>query len=124
MSLKDSIFEGSSPTRHTAELGMMMKKIFLNTVAPFAYTDGGPDHNKKHQSVRLGLVSLYMELHLDTMVVKRTAPTQSWGNPIERVMYVLNLGLQGVALARHELVGVTFEKNFKKCKGMGPVRLA
>jgi hypothetical protein len=121
--LKDSIFEGSSPTRHTAELGMLMKKMFPNAVALVMYTDGGPDHNNKHQSVRLGLLSLFMELDLDTMVVMRTAPTQSWGNPIERVMSVLNLGLQGVALARDELVGGTFEKEFKKCNGMSAVRL-
>jgi hypothetical protein len=100
-----------------------MKKMFPNAVALVVYTDGGPDHNLKHQGVRLGLLSLFMELDLDTMVVMRTAPTQSWGNPVERVMSVLNLGLQGVALARDELVGGEFEKEFKKCNGMGAVRL-
>jgi hypothetical protein len=98
--------------------------MFPKAAALVIYTDGGPDHNNKHQSVRLGLLSLFMELDLDTMVVMRTAPTQSWGNPVERVMSVLNLGLQGVALARDELVGGTFEKEFKKCNGMSAVRLA
>ena len=120
--LKDSIFEASSPTRHTAELGKLMKTMYPNAVALVIYTDGGPDHNCKHTSVRLGLLSLFLELDLDTMVVMRTAPTQSWGNPVERVMSVLNLGLQGVALARDELIGEDFEKDFHKCNGMGAVR--
>jgi hypothetical protein len=37
-------------------------------------------------------------------------------------MSSLNLGLQGVALARDELIGGNFEKDFKKCNGMSAVR--
>ena len=98
MFLKDSIFEASSPTRHTAELSRLLKRIFPNTAAVVMYTDGGPDHNCKHMSVRLGLLALFLELDLDTIVVMRTAPTQSWGNPVKRVMSVLKLGLQGKEL--------------------------
>jgi len=58
---------------------------------------------------------------MDTMVVMRTAPTQSWANPVERVMSVLNLGLQGVALAREEMAD-EYKKEFKKCNGMNAVR--
>ena len=122
MFLKDSIFEASSPTRHTAELSRLLKRIFPNTAAVVMYTDGGPDHNCKHMSVRLGLLALFLELDLDTMVVMRTAPTQSWGNPVERVMSVLNLGLQGVALARKEMDDEEYEKEFKSCNGMSAVR--
>ena len=122
--LKDSIFEASCPTRHTAELGRLMKEQYPDAVAVIMYTDGGPDHNCKHLSVRLGLLALFLELDLDTMVVMRTAPTQSWGNPVERVMSVLNLGLQGVALAREELENGVYEKDFKKCNGMSAVRSA
>jgi hypothetical protein len=74
-----------------------------------------------YTSVRLGLLALFLELDLDTMVVMRTAPTQSWKNPVERVMSVLNLSLQGVALARQEMAEV-YENDFKKCKGMSSVR--
>ncbi len=109
--LKDSILQASSPTRHTTELGRLIKKMFPNVVAVVMYSDGGPDHNYKHTSVRLGLLALFLELDLDTVVVMRTAPTQSWGNPEERVMSVLNLGLQGVALARDEMTEVC-EKDF------------
>jgi hypothetical protein len=99
-----------------------MKDKYSDAVAVIMYTDGGPDHNCKHMSVRLGLLALFLELDLDTMVVMRTAPTQSWGNPVERVMSVLNLGLQGVALAREELGDDVYEKEFKKCNGMNDVR--
>jgi hypothetical protein len=37
-------------------------------------------------------------------------------------MSVLNLGLQGVALAREEMIEETYEKLFKKCNGMSAVR--
>ena len=78
------------------------------------YTDGGPVHNSKHTSVTLGLLASFLELDLDTMVVMRTTPTQSWANPVERLMSILKLGLQGVALARQEMPE-EYEKIFKKC---------
>ena len=53
----------------------------------------------------------------DTLVVVRTAPTQSWTNPAERVMYVLNLALSNCALAR-QLMDDEFENNTKKCNSM------
>ena len=73
-------------------------------------------------SVRLCLLALFVELDLDTMVVMRTAPTQTWGNHVERVMSVLNLGLQGIALARNEMYNDLYEQDFKKCNGMSVVR--
>jgi len=45
-------------------------------------------------------MALFFKIDLDTVVVMRKAPTQRWGNSVERVMSVLNLGMQGVALAR------------------------
>jgi hypothetical protein len=101
----------------------VLKKEYPNAVAMIIYTDGGLDHNNKHTSVRIGLLALFLELDLDTMVVMRTAPTQSWANPVERGMSVLNLGLQGVALSRREM-NEDNEKIFKKCKGVKAVRQA
>ncbi len=65
-------------------------------------------------------VLVFWELNLDTIIVMRTEPTQSWGNPVERVMPVLNLGLQGVALARDEMTEV-YEKELKKFNSMSSV---
>jgi hypothetical protein len=58
--LKNSIFQASSPTRHTPELTRLLKKVFPNTAALVMYTDGGPDHNCKHTSVRLGLLAFFL----------------------------------------------------------------
>ena len=69
MFLKDSIFEASSPIRHTTELTRLLKKVFPKAAALVMYTDGGPDHNCRHTSVRLGLLALFLELELNTMVV-------------------------------------------------------
>jgi len=60
---------------------------------------------------------------MDTMVVLRTAPQQSWTNPAERVMSVLNLGLQGSSLARTEM-DTYFETTTRKCIGMSVIRRA
>ncbi len=111
--LNDSI----SPTRHPSKLASVIKKMCPNAVAMIIYTDGGPDHNNKHISVRLGLLALFLDLDLDAMVVMRTAPTQIWAKPVERVMSTLNLGLQRVALARCEMEK-EYEDIFKQCKGM------
>ena len=119
--LKDSKFQASFPTQHPAELGMLMKKFYSYADALILFTDGGPDHNNKHTSVRLGLLALFLELDMATIVVIRTAPTQSWANPVERVMSVLNLGLHGVALAREEMVE-EYKTKFKKGNGMKVVR--
>jgi hypothetical protein len=90
---KDSIFEASSPTMHTPKLGRLMKKMYPTAVAVILYTDDGIAHTCKHTSVRLGLLALFLELDLDTMVVMRMAPTHSLGNLVDMVMSVLNLGL-------------------------------
>ena len=69
-------------------------------------------------------MALFLELDLDIMVVMRTAPTQSRGNLVERVMSVLNLGLQGVALTREVSSDDEMEKDIKKCSGMSGIRKA
>jgi hypothetical protein len=63
-------------------------------------TDGGPDRNCTFASVQLAYLCLALELDLDQLILLRTAPGQSYVNPVERVMSVLNLAIQGLALAR------------------------
>jgi hypothetical protein len=57
----------------------------------------------------------------DSLIVARTTPTQSWTNPAERLMSVLNLALSNCALSR-KAMGDEFEKNMKKCNSMTSVR--
>ena len=45
------------------------------------------------------IICLFLKLNLDYMVAARTAPYHTFRNPAERVMSVLNLGLQFVGMA-------------------------
>ena len=60
MLYKDSAFEASSPVRHATELAA----LFRNRSSPilFLYSDGGPDHRVIYMSVKLSLISLFVEL--------------------------------------------------------------
>ena len=51
-----------------------------------------------HASVQLSLVALLLNLNFDILVAMRTCPTQSWTNVAERVMSILNIALQNIAL--------------------------
>lgn len=64
------------------------------------YTDGGPDHRLSYPSVKVALICLFLRLDIDFLIAARTAPGQSWANPVERIMSLLNLALQNVALSR------------------------
>ena len=65
-------------------------------------------------SVKLALVALFLKLDLDYLCAARTAPYNSYQNPVERVMAVVNLGLQAVALAR-EKMSDEMEKEAERC---------
>lgn len=54
-----------------------------------------------HYSVKCALISSFIDLELDFLVASRTAPGHSRINPVKRVMSILNLTLQNVAIA-HE----------------------
>ena len=64
------------------------------------YTGGGPDHRVTFGSVKVALACLFMELDLDQLIAVRTCATQSWINPAQRCMSLLNLALQHVSLSR------------------------
>ena len=67
------------------------------------YTDGGPDHRVTYICVQMALIALYLKLDLDLLVAVRTPPGHSWKNPVERIMSILNLGLQCIGLMRNEM---------------------
>ena len=79
-----------------------------------AFTDGGSDYNIRHWNIILAWLAYFIASCHDLLVVGRTAPQQSWVNPAERIMSVLNLALQNCALARDGM-DEEFEKHFKKC---------
>ena len=63
------------------------------------YTDGGPDHNT-FLATNLALMSIFLEKDFDMLISVRTPPYHSWKNPVERIMFIVNIALQGVVLMR------------------------
>ncbi len=121
--LKETLFESSSPFRHMCELDQIITNSATISSHPilFIYSDGGPDHRLTYISVQLSLICLFLKLDLDFLCACRTAPYHSWKNPVERVMSVLNLGLQSVGLARAELPE-NLEKEVAKCNTLSELR--
>jgi len=67
------------------------------------YTDGGPNHRVNYLSVKVALIALFRDLNLDVLIALRTAPSNSWANPVERIMSIINIGLQGVGVMRRKM---------------------
>ena len=107
---KDSAFEPSSPPRYSAEFFNLVEEKAVRNPRVFMYTDGGPDHRLTYTSVKLTLVELFRKLDLDYLCAARTAPHHSYRNSCERVMSILNLGLQSVGLARIKMRKIWFKR--------------
>ena len=116
---KDSIFQPSSPYRHVAEL----RKVLSGHKNPIlcVYTDGGPDHRNTHLTIQISLICLFLSLDLDMLVAARTAPQNSYRNPVERIMSLLNLGLQSVGVMREKMSDEN-EQLIKNCNSMAEIR--
>ena len=114
--LKDSVFEPSSPIHHATELYKILSRRMNGLSILFVYSDGGPDHRLAYLTVQLSLIALFMNLDLDVLIAGQTAP-HSWANPVERIMAVVNLGLQCIGVMRSE-GSADFEKTVKSCKNM------
>lgn len=121
--LKDLIYEPSSPMRHATELHKCLMTRMSGHHILFVYSDGGPDHRLTYVSVQLSLIALFLNLDLDLLVAGRTAPSHSWANPVERVMSVVNLGLQCVGVMRAKMSN-EFEKVLAGCNNMKEIRAA
>jgi len=119
--LKDTAFEPSSPLRHACELCLILQSVSLSKSVLFIYSDGGPDHRLTYVSVQLSLICLFLKLDLDYLCAGRTAPDHSWRNPVERIMSILNLGLQCVGLAREEMPE-EYESEAAKCNSLAELR--
>ena len=74
------------------------------------YMDGGTGQRKTLESVKIASICLYKELDLDFIIVARCAPGHSYMNPAERIMSILNLGLQNVATERAPCDDESIEK--------------
>ena len=114
---KEGAFEPSSPLRHSAELANSISTQVENKPVLFIYSDGGPDHRVNFISVKIALITLFRKLDLDYLCAVRTAPYHSYRNPVERIMSIINIGLQAIALARR-VMSEEMEVEVEKCNPM------
>ena len=115
---KDSVFQPSCSLRFAAELLKVLNESnFSAEVTPhiFMVTDGGPEHRLNFHSLKIPLLILFSELCLQLFVAIRTAPGHSYINTVERIMSILNIGFQNVALERKESPS---DDVIKTCKNM------
>lgn len=117
--LKDSIFQPSSSFRHGAELHNLLQAIFKPILC--LYSDCGPDHMVTYMSIQLSLICLFRALDLDFLIAAQTAPHNSFRNPVEHIMSLLNDGLQAVGVMR-EMKSDEFEAVLKKANSIEEIR--
>ena len=118
---KDAVFKPSSPIRHATELYHLLLTRMGDRSILLMYSDGGPDHRLTYISVQLSLVALFLNLDLDMLIACRTAPNNSWRNPVERIMAIVNLGLQCIGIMRSK-VSDEFEEAIKNCNNLKECR--
>ncbi|GBC14058.2 hypothetical protein GLOIN_2v1767477 [Rhizophagus irregularis DAOM 181602=DAOM 197198] len=101
VSYKNATFEPSNVIRHSTEFLNALNIQYAHQMTPpilCLYTDGGPDHRCNYGSVQISLICLFLSGNFDLLIAVRTAPNHSWTNPAERIMSILNLGLQANTL--------------------------
>lgn len=122
--LKETAFQPSSPWRHATELAGILKSSFTQNgeIKPnlVMYSDGGPDHRLTYVSVQMSLLCLFLIFDLDMICVARTPLQNSWKNPAERIMSVLNIGFQSVGLMREKTEH--FEKQLDSANSLAVIR--
>ena len=65
-------------------------------------------------SVKLAMIAVFLKLDLDYLCASCTAPYHSYRNPAERVLLILNLGLQLVGQQRR--IEDDIEEEISICK--------
>ncbi|KAK6174900.1 hypothetical protein SNE40_013462 [Patella caerulea] len=82
------------------------------------FIDGGTDQGKTSESVKCSAICICEELNLDMYIAARCAPGNSWINSTERIMSILNLGLQNCAMEREN----DASNAIKSCNSMNQIR--
>ncbi|MES9904556.1 MAG: hypothetical protein ABW168_18000, partial [Sedimenticola sp.] len=121
--INDSVLQSSNPMRHAASVIKLVKGIEDKPTVILKFTDGGTDHRNNLEHVKCASICMFKELDLDMYIAARCAPGHSWTNPAERVMSILNVGLQNCALSRTKGSEET-EAQLKKCGSMDAIRKA
>ena len=127
--LKDKVFQASSPARHAAETMQVLREfksddgVNLSKPILLKLSDGGPDQRTNFLSVQLADIALLVALDLDFIAHLRTAPGQSSVNMAERTMSALNFALQNTSTCRKGMDD-NFEARMKGLTTLKKLRLA
>ena len=122
--VQDSVFKKSTAYRNAAASVRLAKEDPAGCKPiHIKYSDGGTEHRTLLIKVQLSLIAVFKMLGLDMLIACRPAPGQSWQNPVERVMAVLNIGLQNCALERVKM-SEDIEGLLKRCGSMADIRKA
>lgn len=120
--LKEKTFNcHDAAMRHTVEnLSVCMQ---LGGVTPIMIHvhDGASDYNMTMGGALLAHLADYLLTGADLVISMRFCPYQSYNDPAERCMSLLNLGLQAVALARTLMIP-EMERFMRGCGSMSDVR--
>ena len=122
VTLKENVFQPSDSYRATVELMKVLDQENVDWTVMrqlFLMTDGGPEHRVNFESVKVPLIMMFKKLNLDLLVAIRTAPGQSYLNIVERLMSIMNIGLQNLALERPETPS---DDTIKLCKTLEDLR--
>ena len=124
LTLKDAVLEPSSGSRHFTEL---TKSFVVNSEdkkpVMIITNDGGPDHNIHHDRNKVALLAFFLKNdHILYLANFQMAANRSAFHPVEKLNCIVNLALNGVALAREELQDPNFEKILKSCNSMVDIR--
>ena len=87
VTMKDTIFQPSTPMRHIAEIRHVLTQSNKSTFPIcLLYSDGRPDHRVTYPSVQLSLIALFLLNNMDVLIAARCCPTQSFTNPVNAAM--------------------------------------
>ena len=123
VTLSDSVFKSSSPFRHGVMQSKVYKGLRRQPRVVMKYTDGGTDQRNTLETIKLATICLFKELdpYVDMIIAGRCAPGHSYVNPAERIMSLLNIGVQNCATERERGLG-EFEREIKPRKSMKEIR--
>lgn len=117
--VNDSVLQSVNPFRPAASQPRFLLTEKRRKPILLKYTDGGTDQRNNLESVRCANICLFREMNLDMLIHVRCG--HSWTNPAERIMSILNIGLQSVSLERKE-AGREIEMLLKGCNSMSNIR--
>lgn len=116
-----TVFQTASPFRHNATLAKLISQQESVPSVLIKFTDGGTDQRNTLEKVRCATICLFREMDFDMVILGKCAPGHSYINSAERIMSILNIGLQNVALQR-EASSDENEAHFRKCNSMAELR--